>query len=138
MPLLVALLVVVGLLFVLWIAFAKDPGPAPADVAIAYERAWDLLDFDLLYDLSGPQLRDGMRRDEFVAAKRAAYERSGHRAPVGAHVSVDETVAANETAVVVTRVTTGEGSICNDVVLEKTANGWVVVRYAIRDDRGAG
>lgn len=138
MPLLVALLIIAALLVVLWVAFAKDPGPAAADVAIAYERAWDMLDFDLLYDLSGPELRDGMRRDEFVAAKRAAYEASGHRAPVGATIDVDETVAANETAVVVTRVTTVEGSIRNNVVLEKTSNGWAVVRYAIRSDAADG
>src|SRR5262245_59473150 len=103
----------------MWIGFAKDPGPAPADVAIAYESAWDRLDFDLLYDLSGDELRDGMRRDQFVAAKRSAYEKSEHSGRLGATVTVDDVVATDQTAVVSTRVSTAEGSVCNRVLLER-------------------
>ena len=63
------------LLIVMWIAFGLEPGPGPADVAIAYENAWDKLDFDLLFDLSGDEMRDGMRRAEFIAAKRGRARR---------------------------------------------------------------
>ena len=40
---------------------------------MAFEHAWDLLDFDVVYRMSGPELHDGMRKAQFVAAKRAAY-----------------------------------------------------------------
>jgi hypothetical protein len=129
-PLLISGLILVALLFVLWVAFAKEPGPGPADVAIAYEQAWDRLDFDLLYDLSGDELHDGMRRDGFVAAKRAAYAES-HDA-LDAQVIVDDVVATDRSALVATRVTTTEGSVQNRVVLERRANGWLVVGYSIR------
>ena len=51
---------------------SADPGPSPVDVALAYEQAWDHLDFEGLWSLSGDELRDGLRRPEFVAAKNAA------------------------------------------------------------------
>ena len=130
MPLLIALLVVLALLFVLWIAFGMEPGPGPADVAIAYENAWDRLDFDLLYDLSGAELRDGMNRDRFVATKKAAHaQHAGH---VGANVKVDDVVSTAQTAVVITSVSTNEGTVHNRVLLEKRSPGWTVVSYALR------
>jgi hypothetical protein len=132
MALVVALVIVFVLLGVLWTAFARDPGPAPADVAIAYETAWDRLDFDLLYDLSGDELRDGLRREQFVAAKRAAYTGQGHDGHLDAQVRVEESVATGQTALVVTKVVTPEGSIRNNVLLEKRAPGWSVVSYSLR------
>lgn len=137
MPLAVALAVIATLIGLLWVAFAKEPGPAPADVAIAYELAWDRLDFALLFDLSGTELRDGMRRDQFVAAKRQAHGRTARHGP-GATVTVDEVVEAGGTALVVTRLSTPEGSVRNDVVLELRAPGWCVVRYSLRPDVAAG
>ena len=77
MPFAIAVAVILVLLVTMWVVFAKEPGPGPADVAIAYEGAWDHLDFDLLYDLSGDELRDGLRRDRFIAAKKAAYSGAG-------------------------------------------------------------
>src|SRR5262249_9158408 len=56
-----------GLLVFMWVSIGREPGPSAADVAVAYERAWDDLDFSLVYDLSGPEMRDGMHRDRFVA-----------------------------------------------------------------------
>jgi hypothetical protein len=130
----VALAVSIGIVFVLlvvmWIAFGLEPGPGPADVAIAYENAWDRLDFDLLYDLSGAELRDGMHRGAFVASKRAAYE--GAHARLGAEVVVEDLAATEQTAVVVTRVASPDGQVQNRVLLEKRAVGWLVVGYSIR------
>jgi hypothetical protein len=130
MPLVVSGGIILALLVVMWIAFAKDPGPGPADVAIAYETAWDRLDFDLLYTLSGDELRDGMRREAFVATKRAAY--TSAEGALDATVVVGDVVATDQTAVVATRVTTSEGSVQNRVVLERRAEGWLVVGYSIR------
>jgi hypothetical protein len=134
MPLVVALVVLFGLLVFMWIAIGREPGPGPADVAIAYERAWDELDFDLVYDLSGDPMRDGLKRPRFVAAKQAAYERSGARGRLGATITVDTAVTGNETALVVTRVEANDTVMRNNVMLEHSANGWLVVGYSLRPD----
>jgi hypothetical protein len=130
-----ALAIAIGLVFVLlgilWTAFAREKGPAPQDVAIAYENAWDQLDFDLLYDLSGDELRDGLGRKQFIATKKAAYEPGAH-GRLGAEVAVEESVSTGQTAIVVTRVTTPEGSVRNHVMLEHKPAGWLVVKYSIR------
>ena len=73
MPLVIAIGIIVLLLFYLLFAIAHEPGPGAPDVAIGYERAWDELNFGLLWDMSGEELREGLRRDEFIATKRAAY-----------------------------------------------------------------
>ena len=132
MPLIVAMVIVAGLLLFMWISIGREPGPGPSDVAIAYERAWDELDFNLLFDLSGPELRDGLRRDQFLAAKRAAYAQRSAR--IGAEISVETSVSGTKTALVVTRVTAGGGSVLNNVMLDHTANGWVVIGYSLRPD----
>ncbi len=132
MALVVAVVIVLVLLFILWVAFAREPGPGPGDVAIAYENAWDRLDFDLLYDLSGDELRDNLKRDGFVAAKRAAYATTTDERRLHATVTVDEVVQANDTAVVVTMVVTNEGSIRNSVLLERRSAGWLVTGYSLR------
>jgi hypothetical protein len=133
-PLVIALAIVGVLLFFMWIAVGREPGPGPSDVAIAYERAWDDLDFDLLYDLSGPELRDGLRRDQFIAAKRAAYAKTGARRRIGARINVETSVSGHQAALVVTKVTADGGEVLNNVMLDHTANGWVVVKYALRTD----
>jgi hypothetical protein len=132
-PLVIALVIVGLLLLFMWISVGREPGPGPSDVAIAYERAWDELDFDLLYDLSGAELRDGLRRDQFVAAKRKAYAGSQHRR-IGAKVTIETSVAGNQTALVVTKVAADGGAVRNNVMLDHTANGWVVIGYSLRPE----
>src|SRR5882762_11768015 len=106
MPLAIAIGVVVALIGFLFYAIAHERGPGAPDVAIGYERAWDELNFGLLWDLSGEELRDGMRRDQFIAAKRQAYANEAH-GRVAERIEVDTFV---------------EGS----------ANGWTVVGYSLR------
>ena len=134
MPLVVALVIVALLLLFMWISVGREPGPGPSDVAIAYERAWDELDFSLLYDLSGAQLRDGLRRDQFIAAKRAAYANAQTRTRIGARIGVETSVAGHQTALVVTRVVADGGAVRNNVMLDHTPNGWVVIGYSLRPD----
>src|SRR5947209_5093985 len=119
----------------MWVSIGREAGPSAADVAIAYERAWDALDFDLLFDLSGVELRDGMPRDRFVAAKRAAFHAEAAR--LDAQITVDTTIQGHQTALVVTRVAAADKSVRNNVTLEKRANGWVVVGYSLRPDVNA-
>ncbi|HEX5615829.1 MAG TPA: hypothetical protein VFZ83_11815 [Acidimicrobiia bacterium] len=133
MPLVVAIAVVAVLIGILFVAFGRDPGPAPADVAIAYERAWDRLDFSVLYDLSGDEMRDGLGRDEFVAAKRGAHGRGGARR-VSESITVASAVRADDTALVVTELATADGRVRNDVVLERRTGRWAVIGYSLRRD----
>jgi len=133
MPLVIALVIVFLLLLFMWISVGREPGPGPSDVAIAYERAWDELDFDLLYDLSAAELRDGLRRDQFIAAKRAAYAGTT-RSKIGAKIVVETSVAGHQAALVVTRVEADGGAVRNNVMLDHTANGWVVIGYSLRPD----
>jgi hypothetical protein len=134
MPLAIALLIVGGLLLYLFIAIATEKPPAPADVAVAYEVAWDHLDFSMLFDLSGAELRDGMKRDAFIAAKKQAYGAHAHEGRLGARIEVETSVVGNETALVVTRVHTSDGSVRNNVLLERRGGSWAVVGYNLRPD----
>src|SRR3954462_3775928 len=104
MPLFLAIGVVVALIGFLFYAIAHERGPGAPDVAIGYERAWDELNFGLLWDLSGEELRDGMRRDQFIEAKRKAYADPKSRGRLAEGIEVDTFVEGNQTALVVTRV----------------------------------
>lgn len=136
-PLIVVLVVAFGLLFFLWYAVGREPGPSPVDVAIAYEQAWADLDFGLLYALSGAEMHDGMRRDRYIATKRQAHGNEVRRGRIGAQVGVDTAVVGHQTALVVTRVEANGTNIRNNVMLEKRSNGWVVVGYSLRPDAEA-
>ncbi len=85
------------------VAVARDRGPSPEGVAIAYELAWDRLDFASLWTLSGAELRDGRTREEFVRAKRAAYDQRIGFAGLAARVAVDDSASAGSSAAVLTR-----------------------------------
>ena len=136
MPLAIAIAVVVALLGFVLYAIAHEKGPGAPDVAIGYERAWDALDFGLLWDLSGPELREGLRRDQFIDAKTAAYANEPH-GRLAEHIDVDTFVEGNQSALVVTRVTAEGTSVRNDVLLERRANGWTVVGYSLRPGSAA-
>jgi len=131
-PLVIAISVIVALLGFVFYALAHERGPSAPDVAIGYERAWDELNFGLLWDLSGPELRDGMRRDQFIAAKRHAYASAEHRGRLAERIEVDTFVEGHQSALVVTQVTAEGSTVRNDVLLERRANGWTVVGYSLR------
>jgi hypothetical protein len=133
MPLVIALCIIGVLLFFMFWAVAHEQPPKPADVAIAYETAWDHLDFSMLFDLSGMELRDGMKRDAFIAAKRKAYGGQPNDR-IGARVEVDTAVTGHDTSLVVTRVSTADGSVRNNVLLERRGGSWVVVGYSLRPE----
>ena len=137
MPLAIAIGVIVALLGFLLFAIGHEKGPSAPDVAIGYERAWDELNFGLLWDLSGPELREGLRRDQFIDAKLRAYANEAH-GPVADRIEVDTFVEGSKSALVVTSVT-GEGAtVRNDVLLERRANGWTVVGYSLRPAGASG
>jgi hypothetical protein len=133
-PLVIAVVLLFGLMVFMWVAIAREPGPGPSDVALAYERAWDEFDFGLLYDLSGEEMHDGLRRERFIAAKRSAYANTDTAGQPKSDVSIETSVAGHQTALVVTRVEAQGTAVRNNVMLERRSNGWVVVSYSLRAD----
>jgi hypothetical protein len=130
--------VVVGLAIALVVLVVADPGPSAADVALAYEHAWDNLDFEALWSLSGDELRDGLDRQPFVDAKRAAYDRQEALRGLAADVTVDAVSEGRGFAVVHTRVDLRDGSQVVDALqLTRRAGRWLVVAYELEPD-GAG
>ena len=129
----VVLACVVGLCVALVVGVAKNPGPSPADIALGYEHAWDLGDFDVIYRMSGAELHEGMRKADYVSAKRAAY-----RGEVRVHGAVAETVAEEaheqgDDAVVLTRLRRADGTVVHhEVRLARRARAWQVVGYRLR------
>jgi len=124
--------VIFALVITLVVLFAREPGPLPPDIAIAYELAWDRLDFDTLWSLSGPELRDGLDKREYIAAKARAYEGRHELRNLADHVDIDEANVGIGHAAVRTRVTLRDGAVVrNDVVLTKRSASWVVTGYQL-------
>jgi hypothetical protein len=133
--LVVAGVVIVGLCVVLVAVVSADPGPSPVDVALAYEQAWDHLDFEGLWSLSGDELRDGLSRPEFVAAKRAAYEHQTGLRGLADRVVVDAVSEGKGFAVVHTRVELRDGGNAADTLqLSRQGGRWLVVGYELEPD----
>ena len=124
--------VILGLTLAVVVAIAKDRGPGPGDTAVAYELAWDRLDFESVFTLSGSELRDGLDRHGFVAAKRAAYEQQHRLGGLVARVGIDQTVSVGDAAVVLTRVDLTDHTVVqNRVELARRNGRWQVVAYRL-------
>jgi hypothetical protein len=114
---------------------AVDHGPPPADVALAYEQAWDHLDFESLWVLSGAELRDGLDEDAFVTAKQAAYQRQEGLRGLARTVTVDAVSESRNFAVVRTVVELRDGGQASDALqLARRAGRWLVVAYELEPD----
>ncbi len=131
----IAGVIVVALCGALLIIIAVDPGPSPSDVAIAYEEAWDHLDFETIWTLAGEELRDGLDRKEFVAAKRAAYQHQPGLRGLADAVQVDAVTEGRNFAIVRTSVDLRDGGRASDVLqLAKRGGRWLVVAYQLEPD----
>ena len=127
--------VILALCLAVVVAIARDRGPAPDDVAVSYEHAWDRLDFESLWNLSGAELRDRRDRRTFVAAKRAAYATQHALAGLATNVLVEDAAARGDDAVVCTRVELRDGSsVRNRIRLARRNSRWQVVAYGLADD----
>lgn len=127
-----ALIVGIGIWMV--VAVFVQRGPSPEETALAYEWAWDRLDFPMLWELSSPSLRDGRNLAEFVADKASAYEgRRRELADLVEQVIVESTEADRLRAVVRTRVTlTGTGDhVRNELYLQRDGGTWRVAAYRL-------
>jgi len=128
--------VVLALIIALVVMVARDPGPPPEDVAVAYEDAWDRLDFEALWTLSGDELHDGLRHKEFLAAKQAAYANQPGLGGLAQDVRVEHVEAGKQVAVVHTCVSLLDGGAAHNAIqLESRGGRWVVVGYdLVRSD----
>lgn len=129
----VVVVLVIALAIAVVVAVAKDPGPSPVEVALAFEHAWDLLDFDIVYRLSGPELHDGLGKRAFVAARRAAYASGSGLGHLVEQVAAEAEVRQGDAATVVTRLALRDGTVVhNEVRLVRRSRAWGVVAYELR------
>jgi hypothetical protein len=134
----VVAIVIVVLVFALVVVVARDPGPPPGDVALAYELAWDRLDFDTLWSLSGAELRDGRSKAAFIAAKRSAYAERPELGRLARDVVIEEVAHGTELAVVRTLLELRDGtSVRNELQLAHREGRWQVVAYELQPDSRA-
>lgn len=131
----VMLLLAFTILMATWlvVAVAKAGAPGPADTAVAYEYAWDRLDFATLWNLSGPGLRDGRTRDQFVRDKAAHYQEEGPGlAGLVRSVEPEKVDVNGPVARVLARLElhTGE-SVVDEMLLERIGPAWHVTAYHI-------
>ncbi|HEY3673265.1 MAG TPA: hypothetical protein VGN51_20180 [Acidimicrobiia bacterium] len=125
-------IVVLALAITVVVVIAKDRGPGPGEVAVAYELAWDRLDFESVYTLSGSELRDGLDRRGFIAAKRSAYEQQHDLGGLVERVGVDQMANSREAAVAITAVELHDRSVVHNRVEMTRRNGrWQVVAYRL-------
>ena len=127
---------VIGLLCVALVIFVVVvPGPNAGEVALAYEEAWDHLDFEAIWALSGDELRDGLDRAAFIDAKRQAYARHPALRGIAADVAVDAVSEGQGFAVVHTRVDLRDGGQASDTLqLAKRGSRWLVIAYELEPD----
>jgi len=128
-------LAVVTLVLALVVAVGLDPGPSPGEVAVSYELAWDRLDFDALWAMSGEELRDGRSRNDFIDDKREAYAGQRELAGLARDVKLDEVLKGSELAVARTRVVLQDGTVVrNQVQLALREGTWKVIGYHLEPD----
>jgi hypothetical protein len=129
----VVLVLIIGLAVALVVAVAKNPGPSPTEIALGYEHAWDLLDFDVVYRMSGPELHDGLTKAEWIAAKRAAYQGGAELKNQVEEAVAEAAPRRGNSATVMTRLTLRDGTVVhNEVRLERRSRAWQVVAYQLR------
>jgi len=117
------------------VLFARDPGPRPSDIAISYELAWDRLDFEALWAMAGDEMRDGLDRKAYVAAKAAAYAGRSDLGGLVDRVDLDHVEVGIGHAHVRTRVTLHNGDVLhNDILFTRRSSSWVVTGYSLAPD----
>jgi hypothetical protein len=123
---------VLALALAVVVMIAKDRDPGPGEVAVAYELAWDRLDFESLFTLSGTELRDGLDRRGFVVAKRAAYAQQHALGGLVERVDVDQVANTRDAAVAITEVELHDRAVVHNRVEMVRRNGrWQVVAYQL-------
>ena len=108
-------------------------GPSAPDVAIGYERAWDELNFGLLWDLSRPGAPRRPAARSVHRGEAPAYAQRGSTAGSPSASRSTRSSRGHQTALVVTRVTRrGRERPQRRIARATRANGWTVVGYSLR------
>ncbi|HZA85148.1 MAG TPA: hypothetical protein VFC13_27350 [Actinomycetes bacterium] len=114
----------------------RGAGPGPADTAVAYEHAWDRLDFATLWNLSSDKLRDGRTRADFVAGKKTAYSGEGGLSRLVRSVRPEVVDVSGPLARVITRLELADGqSVRDEMLLERVGSAWRVTAYHLASPR---
>lgn len=133
-PTLVPLVVVSVLVMVFGAALiyfiGRGTGPGPADTAVAYEHAWDRLDFATLWALSSPRLRDGRGKTRFVRDKEEAYRAEGGLRHLISAIRPERVEVNGPTARVLARLELRDGQeVVDEMLLEREGTDWRVTAY---------
>ena len=128
--------IVIGLLIVAVIVVAAlERGPSTADLALAYEHAWDRLDFETIWALSSLALRDGLDRRSFARVKRAAYASADHPAGLVASATVEDVAESGDVAAAITALVLHDGStVHHEVGMARRMGRWEVTGYTLRPE----
>ena len=127
---------VVSLVLIVLFSTPGNPRVAAADTAVAYEHAWDRLDFATLWNLSSPSLRDGRSQADFVRDKQAAYSRERSLARLVRAVHPEQVEVNGPLARVVTRLDLTDGhTVVDEMILERNGSTWQVAAYHIASRR---
>ena len=111
-------------------------GPGPADTAVAYEQAWDRLDFATLWTLSSPRQRDGRNRAQFVRDKQDAYRAEAPLTRLVRSVRPETVEINGPVARVFTRLELADGeTMLDEMLLERIGGQWLVTAYHIASPR---
>jgi hypothetical protein len=133
-PVAIAALVAFALCVALVVLVSKMGAPGPSDVAVAYEYAWDRLDFATVWNLAGPRMRDGRTRAEFVRDKQGAYAVEGQLSGLVRSVRPEKVDVNGPVARVLTRLELADGnSVLDEVLLERIGANWQVASYSLAD-----
>lgn len=136
----VVVLLIGSLIASLILIIAVEPGTSPSDLAIAYELAWDRLDFATIWSLSDPSMRDGRSRREFVSGKQSENAQGVYPINLVASANVDEVAVSGEVAVAITSLsllpTAGAPSASmgqrqNEIRMARRMGRWEVTSYLL-------
>lgn len=130
--LVVVAVLIAGITLALLVILGVEPGIAPEDVVIAYETAYDHLDFDGMWTLSSATLRDGMGRREFARNQRAFFGAPPGSPARAATVEVESYERDGDTARARTCVHLLDGTaLHNELNLLHVGDGWRVDSYLL-------
>lgn len=131
----IVLVIIAVLIISVIVMFALERGPSTADLALAYEHAWDRLDFETIWALSSIELRDGLDRREFARAKRAAYGSTEHPTDLVATATVEDLAESGDVAAAITNLVLRDGSVVHhEVRMGRRMGRWEVTGYTLRPE----
>jgi hypothetical protein len=129
----IVLVIIAVLIFAVIVIVALERGPSTADLALAYEHAWDRLDFETIWSLSALELRDGLDRRQFARAKRSAYSSIDHPSDLVASATVEDLAEAGDVAAAITTLVLRDGSVVHhEVRMGRRMGRWEVTGYTLR------